>query len=126
MRGQRGESRIGCLIMVAIAILAGYVFAKTIPVYLDKLDYVDQLKRIAAESGARAMDADQVKERVIELTRQKDFEAGKDDIKVNRTAVKAGGEIRIAVKYQRTVDFSGYYQYTFKFETKVSSFVGAL
>jgi len=127
MRGQRGEGKAGCLVFIALAILAGYIFAKTVPVYLDKMDFEDELKRVASEGGARNWTSDIVFERVMNLAKAKEFDTQKEQIRVVKTGGdKAGGEIRIDVKYQRTVDFSGYYTYTFKFHSRVSSFVGTL
>ena len=127
MRGQRGEGKVGCLVMIAIAIVAGFVFYKTAPVYLDKMDYEDELTRIASEGGARNWAPELVLERVVELSKAKEFEVQKDQIRVVKTGGnRPGGELRIDVPYQRTVDFSGYYTYTFRFHSKISSFVGAL
>jgi hypothetical protein len=127
MRGQRGEGKVGCLIMIAIAVVVGFILAKTIPVYLDKLDFEDQLEKVASEAGARNYPVETIQERVIELCKVKEFDASKEDIHVEKTGGnRPGGEVRIDIKYQRTVDYSGYYTYTFQFHSRVSSFVGAL
>jgi hypothetical protein len=125
MRTERGEGRVGCLLMIAVLIAAGFITYRIVPVYLDKIDFEDQLARIASEGGARNWQAEAVQLQVLELARIKDFAVSRESIRVAKAGSGGAGQLRIDVQFQRTVDFAGY-DYTFKFESKVKSFVGSL
>lgn len=116
---------MGCLVVTVLLILVGVVLYHTIPVFLDKVDFEDQLERIASEGGARNWDTDSVRAQVVELARIKDFDTSPESIRVNKRGRGAGGEIRIDVRYWRTVNFARY-NYTFRFESRAKSFVGTL
>ncbi|RPI26317.1 MAG: hypothetical protein EHM61_12055 [Acidobacteria bacterium] len=124
MRRESGEGKAGCLLTLLVLIVFGFVCFRTIPVMIDKMDFEDQVERLVSEGGARGWDAESVKTQINDLIRNKQFTAVPEDVKVIGSLGR-GGELRVDVKYSRTVDFAGY-PYTFNFHTQAKSFVGAL
>ncbi|HXK62079.1 MAG TPA: hypothetical protein PLP42_19510 [Acidobacteriota bacterium] len=124
MRAQRGEGRFGCVVTLLLLFVFGLACFRCLPVFLDKMDFEDQLERIASEGGSRGWDAESVKHQIRELAKVKQFEMAPEDLRVLTTG-RPGGELRIDVKYSRTVDLAGY-SYTFRFHTQAKSFVGTL
>jgi hypothetical protein len=124
MTRQTGEGKLGCLVTLALLIVFGFVCFRSIPVLIDKLDFEDQLERIASEGGARGWDPEVVRVQVADLVKNKEFLTTPEDLQVFRSAGR-GGDLRINVNYWRTVDFA-VYTYTFRFRAEVKSFVGAL
>ncbi len=126
LKGQRGEGKFGCLVVLLLLAIFVFICLKTVPVYLDKLDFEDGLSRIASRAGAEAAKPKLVVERVLALAAGKEFEVTEDDVTVQQIA-KFGPapEIKISVTFRRTVKFPGF-DYTFHFESTVSSFVGRL
>jgi hypothetical protein len=125
MRAERGEGKVGCLLMIAVFVVATFLLYQITPVYLDKIDFEEQLGRIASEGGARNWEVDKVKAQVLDLARIKDFDVSREGVLIRKSGSSGAGELRIDVQYWRRVDLAGYH-YTFKFESKVKSFVGAL
>jgi hypothetical protein len=124
MTSQAGEGKLGCLVTIVLLAAFGLICFRTIPVYLDKLDFEDQLERIVSEAGSRGWDPDVVRAQVADLIKNKEFQATPEDLQVMRGAGR-GGDFRINVTYSRTVNFVGY-EHTFRFRSEVKSFVGTL
>lgn len=124
---QRGAGRTGCLLILLVTIIFVFVSAKIIPVYLDKYEFEDDLERLASKAGAAGWASDFLKMQVIEAASAKDFVILKEeDIEVSRANPYGGiPEVKVKIAYEKTVDLAGY-EYTFKFQSDVSSFVGAL
>jgi len=124
MTRQAGEGKLGCLVSLVLLLVFGLVAVRSIPVLLDKMDFEDQLERIASEAGARAWDPEVVRAQVTELVKNKEFNSAPEDLVVLRSGGR-GGDLRININYWREVNFVGYV-YTFRFRSEVTSFVGAL
>ncbi|HEY2933071.1 MAG TPA: hypothetical protein VGK99_15115 [Acidobacteriota bacterium] len=121
---QKGEGRIGCLFVILLAVALGYVGFKIIPVYIDKMNFEEDLGREASKAGANFWTDEKVKQDILLMARFRNFQMGESDITITRSRV-LGGEVKIDTKYTVPVDFPGYH-YTFKFEAKASSLVGTL
>jgi len=124
MTKQTGEGKLGCLVTIVLLVAFGFICFRSVPVLLDKMDFEDQLERIASEAGARAWDPEVVKAQITELAKNKQFDTTPEELQVLRSGGR-GGDLRIAINYSRTVNFVGYI-YTFRFHSDVKSFVGAL
>jgi len=124
---QRGAGRTGCLLVLLISIVVVFACVKVIPVYLDKYEFEDDLGRLASKAGAAGWAGDFLKMQVIEAASAKDFVIEKEeDIEVSSASPYGGiPEVKVKIAYEKTVDLAGY-EYTFKFQSDVSSFVGAL
>lgn len=126
-RSERGAGRLGCLITLLLAIVFGYASLKIIPVYVDRMDFSDEIASLASRAGAGggSYSDEKIVSDVLQTGRYKGFEIRESDIKVQRSSRVAGGELRIEVKYSKTVEFPGY-TYVFRFDSKASSVVGSL
>ncbi len=124
---QRGSGRAGCLLVLLVTIVFVFLCSKVVPVYLDKYEFEDDLARLAAKAGAAAWANDFLKMQVIEAASAKDFVIAKeDDIEVDRASPYGGiPQVKIKIAYEKTVELPGY-EYTFRFHSDVSSFVGSL
>lgn len=126
LKGERGEGKLGCLVVLLLLGVFVFISAKTVPVYLDKLEFEDELARVASKAGVDASETKAVEKKVLAVAASKDFDATPDDVTVVRVAKFGPSEIRIRVLYRRKVNFVGDLNYVFHFESKVSSFVGRL
>ncbi|MFB3904682.1 MAG: hypothetical protein ACE15E_14625 [Acidobacteriota bacterium] len=124
MSRQSGEGKLGCVVTLALMVVFLFICFRSIPVLIDKMDFEDQLERIASEGGSRGLDADVVRSQIAELVRNKQFETTPESIQVMKSAGK-GGDLRISVNYWRTVSFV-VYTYTFRFRSEAKSFIGTL
>lgn len=124
MSRESGEGKLGCFVTLVLLIVFGFVCFRSVPVLLDKLDFEDQIDRIVSEAGARGWDGDSIRVQVNDLLKNKGFDATPENVNIIRGAGR-GGDIRINVKYSRTVDYL-VYTYTFHFEKDAKSFVGTL
>lgn len=124
---QRGAGRVGCLLVVLASIVFVFLCSKIIPVYLDKYEFEDDLSRLASKAGAAGWAGDFLKVQVIQAARAKEFVIlDEEDIEVTK-ATPYGGipEVKVKIAYEKSIDLAGY-EYTFKFRSDVSSFVGTL
>jgi len=124
MTRESGEGKLGCLVTLVLLVAVGLICFRTIPVLIDKMDFEDQLDRIASEAGARGWDAEAVRHQVTEVARNKEFETTPEDLQVRKSGGR-GGDLRIRIRYWRDVNFVGYV-YTFRFQAEAKSFVGTL
>ncbi len=123
---KRGSGRFGCFVSILLIAVFAFLGMKIFPVYLDKVDFEDGLARLAAKAGVENWDAETVRVRAIGLARTKHFETTREDVTVQRPLrFEPVPEIKIDIRYRRTVDFPGY-SHVFEFESRVSSFVGRL
>ncbi|HEY3132643.1 MAG TPA: hypothetical protein VGL91_24550 [Acidobacteriota bacterium] len=120
---QRGEGRVGCLLVVFVAIVFGYASFKIIPIYIDKMNFDEELAREASKAGSGFWTDEKIKADVLQIGRFRNFDMTEDDISVIRTRA-IGGEVRIEAKYKVAADFPGY-THVFKFQSKSSSIVGS-
>lgn len=123
LRSQRGEGRVGCLLVLLLAIVFGYASFKIVPIFIDKMNFDEELSREASKAGAGFWTDEKIKQDVLQIAHFRSFEMTEDDITVSRTRA-IGGEVRIETKYKVTADFPGY-THVFKFESKSSSIVGS-
>ncbi len=126
MKGVRGEGKLGCLIVLGLLGIFVFISLKTVPVYLDKLEFEDELARVASRAGVESAATTAVEKKVLAVAASKEFDVMPEDVTVIRTAKFGPSEIRIRVIYRRKVNFVGDLNYVFHFESKVSSFVGRL
>jgi hypothetical protein len=120
---QKGEGRIGCLLVVLLAVVFGYASFKVIPVYIDKMNFDEELAREASKAGAGFWTDEKIKQDVLQIAHFRGFDMTEDDITISRTR-SVGGEVRIETKYKVVAAFPGY-THVFKFESKSSSIVGS-
>jgi hypothetical protein len=111
----KGAGRLGCLVMAVLIVALAFVASKVVPVYLDKLDFEEDLERMVARS--RQWTIDEVQREVLKLATARGFETSADGVQVERIA--PSGEpptISVDVSYRRTIDLLGYY-FTLSFQS---------
>jgi hypothetical protein len=114
---QRGEGKLGCIVSLAVAAAIVAAVYKALPVYYSDHELVDALKDIGPKaSGITNPEA------VEAMVRAKAKELEIQEVLTDPNAVKvtlvpsageAPGKCTIRLNYKRTVDFYGFYQYTF-------------
>ncbi len=123
---QKGEGKVGCLLFLLLLACFVFLSVRTVPVYLDKMDFEESMARIASQAGVDNWPDAVIVERVRASARANGFEVKLEDIKVVRAQKYTPvPEIRIEVDYRRPVALPGY-THMFSFQSRVSSFVGRL
>jgi hypothetical protein len=112
-RRQRGEGQFGCLIGLAVLLLAGLVAYRMIPIKIKAAELrdeiVDQAKSAGQNNDKRIMQSILAKAESLELP------ITEEDVEIQRKAA----EIKIDVTYTVPVNFPGYtYQWNFHHHTE--------
>ncbi|MBI4454313.1 MAG: hypothetical protein HY644_00260 [Acidobacteria bacterium] len=120
---QRGEGRLGCLIVLLLALIFGFVSFKVIPVYIDRMNFEEDLAREASRAGANFWTDEKMKQDVLQMAGFRSFQLQEKNITISRSG-PSRGEVRIEVKYSVPVRFPRY-THVFNFQSKSSSIVGS-
>lgn len=121
MKRQRGEGKLGCIVSLLVfgaLAAAGY---KAIPVYYGDSELVDACDFIASSAARKPI------ETVEREVRDKAKELGIPEVLMDKNAirvVKSGsgeaGTCTITLRYKRTIDFYGTYQWTKETNKRIS------
>lgn len=120
---QRGEGAVGCVVVLLLAILFCYLSFRVIPVYIDSMNFDEDLAREASRAGANRWTDEKIKQDVLQIAKFRSFRLNENDITVSRSDT-SGGELRIQVKYSVSVAFPGY-THVFNFQARAGSIVGS-
>ena len=107
-----GEGKLGCIIWLAVLLLAGIVAYEAIPVKLasaELYDYMDDQARFGARASSSALKAN-----VLKKAKDLDLPVTKNDI----TVTKTGGIIRMRCKFTKPVNVLGF-TYNWDFDLQV-------
>lgn len=122
--GQRGVGRAGCLGVLLVALVFAYASYVLVPVYLAKLSFEDDLRRVASQAGAGSWRDEQILLRIQQAAAERRFEVTREDVEIRRVTSYGGiPELRIDVFFRREVAFPTFV-HTFEFEIEVASFIG--
>lgn len=123
LNDETGEGRAGCLIMLLVLGLAVYLCLQIVPVYLNKIDFEEDLDRIASKAGSENWNDELIRERVEAAARVRNFELQEGDIEIRRAnPFDETPRFRIIVNYRKGVQLPGYL-YLFEFKSESSSLV---
>lgn len=126
MRHDAGMGRFGFLVATSFLVLLVFGAYKAGPVYLDKINFEDDLMQIATKAGAEDWAERTIREHIIKAGRAEKFLLTRDDVEISRTPRgQAAPKLYITVKYSRSVEFPGYV-HVFRFTSEVSSLIGRL
>ena len=121
MKRQRGEGKIGCIVSLLVFGTLAAVAYKAFPVYYSDSELVDACDFIASSAAKKPI------ETVEREVRDKAKELGIREVLVDRNAIrvtKAGegeaGTCIITLRYKRTIDFYGTYQWTKETNKRIS------
>ena len=113
-----GEGKLGCILWLAILVLAGLIAYKAIPVKIaasQLYDYMDDQARF----GAR-VSTDGLRTRILNRAKELDLPVTSRDIKV----LKRGGIIRMECNFTVPLDLLGFeYNWDFNLEVERQVFV---
>lgn len=126
MRHDPGMGRFGFLVAVSFLVLLIFGAYKAGPVYLDKINFEDDLMQIATKAGAEAWSERTIREHIIKAGRAYKFHVTRDEVEITKTPRgQAAPKLFITVKFSRPVEVSGYV-HVFEFTSEVSSLIGRL
>lgn len=121
MRSQRGEGKIGCLFSLVFMGVFGAAAFKAVPVYYGNSELVDACGFIA--SGATKKPIETITREIKDKARELgivEAVADKNAIKVTKSGGGEAGTCTITIRYQRTIDFYGVYQWTLVTDKTIS------
>lgn len=121
MRHQRGEGKIGCIVTLLILGAVGAAAYKAVPVYYSNSELVDACDFIASGSARKPLETveREVKAKARELGISEVL-ADKAAIRISKGGSGDAGTCTIALKYKRTIDFYGLYQWTLETDKRIT------
>ncbi len=120
--GQRGAAKLGCLSVVVLWAILGYLSYRIVPVYLEKDGFVDDLLRVAGRASIGQWSDSRTARLVLVMAKERNFEVKREDIQVKH--MRGRPEVILIVNYRRTEMFPGDYQYVFHFRTTAQGSLG--
>ena len=123
IREQRGEGAVGCLLVLVLGAAFTYCSFKIIPVYIDSMNFEEDIAREASRAGANVWTDERIKRDILQMARFRSFQLTDADVAVARSG-PLGGEVRVTVSYSMPVVFPGY-THTFRFQSRSSSLIGS-
>ncbi len=122
MSKERGETRLGCLVLVLLVAILGYLCYRIIPVYLERDAFHDTLLTIAGRATLGRWENRRIVRRVMQLGEDRDFIVETKDIQIQH--IRGRPEVVLVVNYSRTEEFPGGYVYKFYFRSVAQGSLG--
>jgi len=119
---ERGETRLGCLVLVLLVAILGYLCYRIIPVYLERDSFHDTLLTIAGRATLGRWENRRIVRRVMQLGEDKNFIVEQKDIQIQH--IRGRPEVVLVVNYSRTEEFPGGYVYKFYFRSVAQGYLG--
>ena len=122
----RGEGKAGCLLMLLLVVISLFLGYKIAPVYMDKINFEDEMARIVNRAGAENWRDKSIRDQIVTSARGFGFSIEKSHIKVDRTGrFQSASRLHVTMTYERPVEFPGY-RYVFHFESEATALIGRL
>jgi len=119
---ERGETQLGCLVLVVLVAMLGYLCYRVIPVYLERDGFHDELLTIAGRATLQGWGNRRIVNRVLRLGEDSNFTVERKDIQVQH--IRGRPEVVLVVNYSRTEEFPGGYVYQFYFRSVAPGSLG--
>ena len=119
---ERGETKLGCLVLIVLVAMLGYLCYRVIPVYLERDGFHDSLLTIAGRATLQGWGNRRIVNRVMQLGVDSDFTVEQKDIQVQH--IRGRPEVVLVVNYSRTEEFPGGYVYKFYFRSVAPGSLG--
>ena len=121
MQRQRGEGKIGCIVILLILALTGAVAFKVVPIYWNNNELKESAKDIASRASVVTIPniEAQVKAKARELDIKEASAPGA--ISVRKEGDYASGTCYVTFRYSQKIDFYGLTDYTLETHTVISS-----
>ncbi len=118
------QGRTGCLVVLLVTILFGFLCYRMGPVYLAKVELEDEMARLISRAGSQHMTQRAVRNNVARVAQMYDFSIEPDSLKATKTKGFArASELKVRVTFFREVDLA-VFQHRFSFNYKASTFIG--
>jgi hypothetical protein len=119
---ERGETKLGCLVLIVLVAILGYLCYRVIPVYLERDGFHDSLLTIAGRATLQGWGNRRIVNRVLQLGVDNNFTVEQKDIQVQH--IRGRPEVVLVVNYSRTEEFPGGYVYKFYFRSVAPGLLG--
>ncbi len=119
---ERGETKLGCLVLIVLVAILGYLCYRVIPVYLERDGFHDELLTIAGRATLQSWGNRRIVNRVLQLGVDRNFTVEQQDIQVQH--IRGRPEVVLVVNYSRTEEFPGGYVYKFYFRSVAPGSLG--
>ena len=119
---ERGETKLGCLVLIVLVAILGYLCYRVIPVYLERDGFHDELLTIAGRATLQGWGNRRIVNRVLRLGEDSNFTVEQKDIQVQH--IRGRPEVVLVVNYSRTEEFPGGYVYKFYFHSVAPGSLG--
>jgi hypothetical protein len=121
MRTQRGEGKTGCFISLLVLGTLTAAAIKAVPVYWGNSELIDACDLIASGAARKPIETieREVKEKAKEMGVVEAITT-KDAIRVTKTGSGEAGTCTIVLRYKRTIDFYGAYQWTMVTDKRIT------
>ena len=119
---ERGDTRLGCLVLVLLVAILGYLCYRIIPVYLERDGFHDALLTIAGRATIGRWENRRIINRVMQLGENRNFTIEQKDIQIQN--IRGRPEVVLVVNYSRTEEFPGGYVYKFYFRSVAPGSLG--
>jgi hypothetical protein len=112
-RSEKGEGRLGSIVMLFVVIAAVYAGFHVAPVYMDHYSFSDKLNEIARTPKYRAPTDEKVLDILMKEVRERGMSdwIGRENFVINTTDVSR----RIRLSYERQAEILPSWTYTFRF-----------
>jgi hypothetical protein len=119
---QRGGAKVGCLALVLLWGILGYLSYRIVPVFMDKDAYIDDLLNVAGRASIGQWDDRRTMRLVLDVSKSRDFEVTREDVEIKHVMNRP--EVWLIVNFRRTLEFPGGYEYVFHFKTTAQGSLG--
>ncbi|MFQ5929820.1 MAG: hypothetical protein ACE5MK_08970 [Acidobacteriota bacterium] len=119
---ERGNTKSGCLLLLFLLAIFGYLCYRIVPVYLEKEAFQEGLLTIAGRATLRRWNDHTIIQEVIKLSNRTQFDLQRENIQIKR--VQGRPEIFLVVNYSRTEEFPGGDLYVFHFRYVAQGSIG--
>lgn len=126
MGNDRGESKVGCVLISIVLAVCIFLTYKIGPVYFDKVSFEDEVTRIVNRAGAENWRDQTIREQILSTARSLDFEVAREKIKIDRMGrFQSASRLKVTVTYGRLVVLPGYENF-FQFDSEFAALIGRL
>ena len=122
MPKERGDANLGCLVLLLLVAMLGYLVYRIVPVYMGRDAFHEDLLAIAGRATIARWEHRRIVDQVIRLSQSSKFKVEEKDIQIQN--IRGRPEVVIVVNYTRTEEFPGGYVYVFYFRSVAQGYLG--
>jgi len=119
---ERGDTGLGCVVLLVLIAILGYLVYRIVPVYLERDAFHEALLDISGRATVARWDNRRIIRQVMQLAESQDFSVEANDIQIQH--IRGRPEVVIVVNYTRTEEFPGGYVYIFYFRSVAQGYYG--